>query len=150
MAIDPNTGLEDPNYQPSAEQPPPSTTQPALNQNPSNAPDDHPLSSLAYNPDGSVKNPALPEEQQQEPADAGPPGMPPVQPADGPWSRNVIPTGWSRFPTDEEVAWLNETYPKQEGAPYQPGGEGIEEDKVVDTTGGPGTSNASNPYASQT
>ncbi len=74
--------------------------------------------------------------------------MPAVQPADGPWSRDVIPTGWSRFPTDEEVAYLNDKYPKQEGAPYQPGGHGVEDDKVVDTTGGPGTSNASNPYAS--
>ncbi len=48
------------------------------------------------------------------PSDAPPPSIPPVDPASGPWSEDVIPSGWARYPTAEEVAYLNATYYPQE------------------------------------
>jgi hypothetical protein len=62
---------------------------------------------VRYNPDGTVQREAdaVPEE------DLGPEGMPAVSPDDAPFSTNDIPSGWNRFPTAEEVAWLNTKYP---------------------------------------
>jgi hypothetical protein len=106
--------------------------------NPDNTPAGHYLLDAEYNPDGSIKNPILSERDQgpeegknREGEDLGPEGMPATNAADGPWATDVIPTGWSRFPTEEEVSYLNGKYPQQPGAPYQPGGHGIEEDKTA-------------------
>jgi hypothetical protein len=44
-------------------------------------------------------------------ADHGPQGMPAASPDDAPFSETTIPNGWSRFPTAEEVAYLNAKYP---------------------------------------
>lgn len=101
-----------------------------------------PLMDAQYNQDGSIKNPLLVDRDEAdgnyrgqtrtETIDGepiGPAGMPPANPADGPWAVDVVPTGWSRFPTQEEADFLNDRYPMLKGAPYQPGGHGIEEDK---------------------
>lgn len=63
-----------------------------------------------YNQDGSLKT----EDQLKEtpaPEDCGPPGMPAAAASDAPFSTKSIPNGWARFPTDEEVSYLNKKYP---------------------------------------
>ena len=81
---------------------------------------------IRYNPDGTVQRAkdAVPE------GDLGPEGMPAASPDDAPFSTNDIPSGWNRYPTDEEVAYLNEKYPAafdDAGNPTTP--------PVVDLTG---------------
>ena len=147
------TNPEDPNYDPSKD---PEFMQATTKDGPQGDPSEgaipslnpnrevpgSPLMDAEYNQDGSIKNPLLQDRDESdgnyrgtgrttnlEGEALGPPGMPPVNPADGPWSEDVVPTGWGRYPTSEEVAYLNETYPLQAGEPYQPGGHGIEEDK---------------------
>lgn len=116
---------EDRNYRPASQQ---------GFENQDNAPEGHPLADAQYNPDGSIKNPVLTEygekvdDPYSDPENQGPPGMPPVAASDGPWDREVIPNGWSRFPTDQEVEYLNKKYPQTGGAPYQPGGKEVEGD----------------------
>lgn len=107
MAPDVNNDL--PEYQP----PPPDTPVPTPPD--SMAPPDAPIGGgspldTQYNPDGSVMNEAQ-KAEAVKPEDAGPTGMPAAAASDAPFSEDVIPGGWSRFPTAEEVAYLNKLYP---------------------------------------
>jgi hypothetical protein len=68
------------------------------------------VTKVFYNPDGTVKT----VNELVAPEDLGPEGMPPVTESDAPFSVDTIPTGWNRFPTPEEVAYLNEKYPVEE------------------------------------
>lgn len=43
----------------------------------------------------------------------GPQGCPAVSPEDAPFATDKIPAGWNRFPTEEEVAWLNKKFPTE-------------------------------------
>lgn len=56
------------------------------------------------------------EDQKKEagnPEDKGPLGMPAAAASDAPFSETTIPGGWARFPTAEEVAYLNKLYPTE-------------------------------------
>lgn len=59
---------------------------------------------------GTVKTEAQIAEDG-DPADHGPTGMPAAAASDAPFSETTIPGGWARFPTAEEVAYLNKLYP---------------------------------------
>lgn len=48
-----------------------------------------------------------PEPTEETPA---PVTLHPVSPSDAPFSVDVVPPGWSRFPTEEEVTYLNAKY----------------------------------------
>jgi hypothetical protein len=102
MGYNPATGMEDPNYPPPTEAPPPpagTVSGPAT-----------PNPDVQYNNDGTVKTEAQIAEAG-DPADYGPVGMPAASASDAPFSEDVVPGGWSRFPTGEEVAYLNKKYP---------------------------------------
>ena len=99
MGYNPNTGLEDPNYPPPDETtaPPPATPNP----------------DVQYNQDGTVKTEAQIAEAG-DPADYGPAGMPAASASNAPVSEDTVPSGWSRFPTPDEVSYLNKKYPPAE------------------------------------
>lgn len=74
---------------------------------------------VRYRPDGTV----MPESEEVPEEDLGPVGMPAASPDDAPFSVDDIPSGWNRFPTAEEVAYLNEKYPAtlgDDGLPIDP------------------------------
>jgi len=103
MPLNPNTGLDDPSYTP----PPEASTQPVVGTESGPA---TPNPDVQYNPDGTVKTEAQIAEAG-DPADQGPPGLPAAAASDAPFSEDVVPSGWSRFPTADEVAYLNKKYP---------------------------------------
>jgi len=100
-------------------------TDPAL-PDPTTAPAPAPTSApgagldTVYNSSGQPMTPEQVAEAEAAAADAGPPGMPPASAADAPFSEGVVPHGWSRAPTAEEVAYLNGKYPVSGEAPPEP------------------------------
>ena len=83
--------------------------------------------SVRYRPDGTV----MPKAEEVPLEDLGPEGMPAVSPDDAPFSQDDIPSGWNRFPTAEEVAWLNEKYP----AAFDDAGNPVDPNPTPDLTG---------------
>lgn len=63
-----------------------------------------------YHPSGVLKD-ALSDREEVAEEDKGPVGMPAAAASDAPFSETTIPSGWARFPTADEVAYLNEKFP---------------------------------------
>jgi hypothetical protein len=84
-----------------------------------NPDDPNSVTRVFYRPDGRV----LPKAEEVPPEDLGPLGMSAASADDAPFSTDDIPSGWNRFPTQEEVDYLNEKYPAQfddAGLPVEP------------------------------
>jgi hypothetical protein len=85
------------------------------------------VTSIRYRPDGTV----MPKAEELAEGDLGPEGMPAVSPDDAPFSQDDIPSGWNRFPTAEEVDWLNGKYP----AAFDDAGLPVDPNAPIDMTG---------------
>ena len=92
-----------------------------------NPEDPNSVTRIHYNPDGTVQR----ADQQAAEEDLGPEGMPAASPDDAPFSTDDIPTGWNRFPTEEEAAYLNAKYP----AEFDDAGNPVDPDAPPDLTG---------------